>query len=425
MSGESQNSMQSRMAKHLQNLQKTVRLQKGVRPVALSVSVVTAAVVLSFQNCSMPPTVEGPGQFALEAEKMPFAYDAHLDQIAYMSCATAGSSTLDPEVYFSFRAGAYRSGGVRLSQEFRNEMAPKPPERQAALLVSSPANTNTSVQMALRPRADLQNILIGGGSAPRREFDFVNLFEPLGTEDLADLLVQLPPQTRLRYLRNGFIRGSRFEGQLNFQSSPALAAQVRTQLQNTALMALTYTAAAETTAVSSLEYQARAPADFGGGANAKTSVFGKGYQLRFTQPTFASAPSHGSFPNVVLQDLTEVSLVNTADRTASSGTWVCPDAMKLQIVRPEDIAAGRVACTRAPDPAVLSPDLVILRRTLGHEHWYIDLVNRCVVPKRSPNACYGADVQLVSYDPRVECTEGTSQVGRPACVSYVSVCHLL
>jgi hypothetical protein len=252
--------------------------------------------------------------------------------------------------------------------------------------------------------------------------DYVNIFEPLGTMDLSDLLVRTDPASRLRYLRNGTVFGSRFEGSLFFTKNPTLANSIRSYLRNDAFLAQTFshTSVGPSGSPSSSDTLARSPRDVieGSKANPYTQVFGRGYYLKFAQPTVGATPSSATFPNVILREVSELNLISSTDRTGL-GTWTCPDALRFRIVRPEDVKANLVACAMAPDPAILTQELSIVRNQIRVEDWYVDMTNRCIVPKKSTTACYGAGVKQVSYDITQSCTEGVD----PACVSFASVCY--
>lgn len=385
---------------------------------ALSASALT--LVIGFQNCSQPPEVDTVSQLESEAAKVEFAYDASIDQIAYMSCAVSDVGTFDAGAYFSIRVGAYRSGGLRLNDSFRAGQGKKPAEKQSTLLVASPANSQTKVQFAVRKLDNFQVMYTSSGSSIHGQ-DYVNIFEPLGTLDLSDLLVRTDPASRLRYLRNGTVFGSRFEGSLYFTKNPTLANSIRTALRNDAFLAQTYshTSTGPSGSQSSSDTLARSPRDVveGSNANPYTQVYGRGYYLKFAQPTVGATPSHANFPNVILREVSELNLMSSTDRTGL-GTWTCPDTVRFRIVRPEDARAGLVACAMAPDPAVLTQELSIVRNQLRVEDWYVDMTNRCIVPKKSTAACYGAATQI-QYNITQTCSEGVD----PACVSFASICY--
>lgn len=378
---------------------------------------VVGALAFGFQNCSQPNIVDSEKAAAAALAKVDFAYDASIDQITYMSCATADVGTYDAGAYFSFRVGAYRNAGLRINETFRAANGKKPPEIQAELLTESPANISTSIQFAIRQLANFQVMYTSTGTSVRGQ-DYVNAFEPLGTTDLSDLLVRIDPSQRVKYLRNGNVFGSRLEASLYFTKNPSLANSIRTSLRNDAMLAQTY---AHTAAGSTSDTLARSPRDVveGSVANPNTQVYGRGYNLKFAQPVVGATASNANFPNVVLREVSELSLVSTADRSGLA-SWSCPDTMQFRIVRPDDVKANRVTCTMAPDPIILTQELSIIRNQLRVEDWYVDMTNKCIVPKKAPATCYGSSVTTVQYDVTQTCTEGSNTA---ACVSFATVCY--
>lgn len=386
------------------------------------VLVVGALLVLVYQNCSQSLETNGDSAFASEAAKVDFAYDAVPDQISYLSCAAAEVGTFDTSAYFSFRVGAYRMGGIRLSDAFRSNLGKKPLDRQVSLLAASPANTATNMQISIRRLDNFQMMYTSSGVAKIGE-DFADVFERLGTEDLSDILVRLDPTARVRYLRNGTVYGSRFEGSLFFTKNPTLAGSIRSALKNDAFLGLTYSQSPVDSSGSSSGASstlARSPRDVveGSTANPNTQVYGGGFYIRFSQPTLGGVAANANYPQNVLKEVSEFNLMNSTDMAGSS-TWTCPDAMKFRVVRPEDVKAGRITCAMVADPAVLTSDLAIVRNQFRVEDWYVDMVNRCVVPKKSPATCYGSGVTTVQYAINQTCNQGAD----PSCVHYGSVCY--
>lgn len=377
------------------------------------------ALVVLFQNCSSPPQQDEVDPLTQAASKLDFAYDAIPDQIAYMSCAAAPVGTFDTSAYFSFRAGAYRTGGLRLNDTFRTTQGKKPPESQASLLTASPANNDTNLQLAIRKLDNFQTMYTSTGTATAGQ-DFMNILEPLGTVDLSDILVRLDSASRVKYLRNGSVYGSRFEGSLFFTGNPTLAGSIRSALKNDAFMALTFSQAPPNGAGNGTPTLARSPRDVveGSTANPYTQVYGKGFYIRFAQPTLGGVAANVNYPQNVIREVAEFNLLSSTDRTGVA-TWSCPDTMKFRIVLPQDVKSGKIVCTMAADPALPTSDLAIIRNQLRPEDWYVDMTNRCIVPKKSTNTCYGSGVKNVQYNISQACTEGVD----PACVNYASVCY--
>lgn len=375
------------------------------------IALLFASLVFSFQNCTQPAQVDPAAILSSAAKDVDFAYDATFDQIGYMSCSNMTKGTYDRSAYFSYRIGSYRNAGLKLTDAFLDTYKKKKPEYISDLLFMSPANTSTVMQVSIRVLNNYQSLLTGATGTATKGDDYHNILEPLGTEGVSDLLVGLPEGKRLKYVRNGTPYGSRMEASLYFATSYSLAESVRQFLRNEGVLGLTFTH----TAGSGTETLARSPSDVLDDSNAdpSRSVYGRGYSLRFGQPNGAS----GQFPTNILSGVTEMSLLNASDRTGL-GTWTCPVAMQLKIVRPQDVDSGAVKCNRLPDPAVLPSNLAIVRNTLRAEDWYVDLANKCIIPKKAGTGCYGSYKKVV-YDPSKTCNAN----GDDTCVQFASICY--
>jgi len=162
---------------------------------------------------------------------------------------------------------------------------------------------------------------------------------------------------------------------------------------------------------------ARSPADVveGSTANPSRSIFGRGFGITFRQPN--AQPLYTQFPTVALGSVNEVNLLNSSDRTGM-GTWACPTSLQFRIVRSQDLTVAGANCRTVPDPANPTFEQGIARNSLRYEDWFIDFDNRCIVPKKAGNGCYGT-IDQVKYAMGDTCTPGVS----PACVAYASVCY--
>lgn len=376
---------------------------------AIAFAVMAAVPVVAFNNCSSP-YVEKKADANSLSEKADHAYDAHFDQLAYMSCSGLQSKTFDQSAYFTFRAGAYRSGGIKLRDGYLAsiEREFRLPEDQIEYISSSPMNSNSFAQMAVRSRANFQAVFTQNGSGEVGE-DYANFFAELGTYELVEMLYDLTAGARLRYVRNGYPTGARFETSLHFGDSPALAESVRTMLAGEGMIALTY---------SDKEISptyARGPTDLYGG-DASKSAYGKGLVVSFRQPTPPQGGLYGQYPNYALREVTELNLENRAD-TTDIRPWSCPMSMQFRIVRPGDNPGA--PCNAAPDPAILSSELAAVRRSLRVEDWYVDMANRCITPKKQQGRdCYG-NIQTIQYSLANACIPGTSTQD---CVHWASIC---
>jgi hypothetical protein len=363
----------------------------------------------------------GSDPHQVAAEKLDFSYDAKIDQVAFMSCPHYATDQLPNSndlnrPYFTFRAGAYRTGGLKLKENFFSELGMRPADSQAEILSLSPKNTRTVLQLGVRNRQDKQQLYRNGDLTKGQ--DYFNVFAELGTEDVSKTLVNTPVGWSLRHIRNGKPGGLRFEGDLsftsiyNFPAGNADPGGVVRVLSSDMLLALTYTQSD----AAGLDYLARSPAQFNGGTDtdAKTNVYGIGYELSFTQPAGVNA----SYPTAVLNGVREVPL-STAGITNPS-TWDCPANLRLRIVRPADAIPGGVAnCTKKPDPPVLDSRFQAIRNSLRTEDWYVnlDVPNPCIVSKKA-ESCY-KPTDTVAYPPQDACQTN----GGATCVAYVSICQ--
>jgi hypothetical protein len=198
---------------------------------------------------------------------------------------------------------------------------------------------------------------------------------------------------------------------------------VRSELGGqTSILALTFTQNDQV--ASAVATQARSPADnlsstdpdatpIPGTASSK-SVYGRGYRIAFRKPEFTT---FASYPENALASVTEMSLLSASDNSGN-GTWTCPTGMQFRVVRAEDVAKPEANCQRTPDPAVLSPELALVRNSLRVEDWYIDMTRKCIIPKKSGGACYGS-FQTVVYNAGSACNPAADSV----CMAVASICY--
>lgn len=374
---------------------------------------VSLLTMVSFQNCTQPVPVEEGDEIASMGEKLSFAYTTTVDQIAYMSCSNVDPSTVDASTYFTVRAGAYRNAGLSLRETFFSELAKKTSDVQKDVLSNSAVNSSTMLQLAIRDINNFQTVRAAGGTA-KAGYDYTNVLEPLGTYDMSELLVDLPAGSRLKYVRNGTVQGSRLEGSLYFTQNYSTADAIRKLLTNGSYFTLTYTNAGEQGGAGS-EILARGEYDVSGAGDSNRSVFGSGFSFTFGQPN--ASPLYTQFPQAVVKSVTEFNLENIADRSGL-GTWTCPATMQFRIVRASDISAPGANCRKMPDPATLTPELAVIRNTLKTEDWWVDMDNRCIIAKKSGPDCYGTATS-VKYTMGDSC----NTQGNDACVQYASICY--
>jgi hypothetical protein len=377
-------------------------------------------------GCTSPVPPESGDQLSLEAAKLDFAYDATVDHIGYMSCSGMSPGSFDTSAFFSYRLGAYRKGGVRLTDEFRNANRAKTVEKLASLMVASPANSETHVQLAFRRTSNLQS-MYARSATPTHGEDYVNIFEQLGTVDLAELMVKADPDISLRYLRNGSVFGSRFEGSLHFSDAYGTTDSMRReQMNRNAMLTITYSQKFNSQGNvggtgGSTDTLARSPKDVDNKSLEKPeqSVYGRGLNLTFSQPTDGGSP-HTSRPSAILNTVSERSLRQGQTTTQ---TWTCPSSLRFKIARASDVKAGRTTCSMAGDPETPTDELSRVRHILRPEDWYVDMVNKCIVSKKGESCYAGAnsDGGGVNYNITTECFVA-GQTNR--CVEFATICYV-
>jgi hypothetical protein len=379
--------------------------------------------LLAYQNCSAPISSGLKSEDAMAAS-LPFAYDAQVDQLAYMSCSELASG-YDASQYFMFRAGAYgANAGLSLSTEFLNKTIGGYTAQRSALLDNGTMNAGTKVLFAMRAASDFESTYPGSTVG----VDWSPVFSNLGLPESSDKLVAAAAtSTKLRYLSTGLLPGARFEGDLGGSQGANPYQQYRTYFNSsTLLFGVNFMSEAG-------KAFARAPADYpstGSTLAAKQSVYGRGLYLTFARPSVAGlAPTA---PDYVLSTVREYDMQN---RSYTSNTWTCPTNLQFRIVRAEDLARPNVNCTVKPDSQNANQALLkYARNSLRAEDWYVNADQGCIVPKKLTGPqCYGSLPNLhVQYDQTGACsapaTTGGTDVStgittNATCVHYASLCY--
>jgi hypothetical protein len=224
------------------------------------------------------------------------------------------------------------------------------------------------------------------------------------------------------------------EASIAYNTSEALADQVRKDAQRYGMLALTFAPSTP-----SVAYAARVPAsatDSTAGTIDMTKVYGRGYYLNFVNDLAPyssgiykrTAPAISN-PSNILQSVQEVNLENKT----TAGSWTCAMERRYVIVRQEDAA---ISCPKETASnlanATYRRELEIVRRQLKAEDWDVNIALRCVVPKQG--SCYpkeynGSNLIPIQYDQGLECFQGLSDVAYTSgttpvnrCAQYVSIC---
>lgn len=406
----------------------------------------------------------------------PQAFSMTFDTLAYNSCF--GASLASRASHFTFRAGAYESGGVRVNKSFldyaKAKIKPSYPNptitsgQVKELLAGSAANKEAQIQFSIRQTSNMKGAegIYRAGATPAVGIDFFNLLGPLTDERWSDTLLagQVNLTNEPDFLRY-FVMGPRgyrnLEVSQAWNASESLAQSIREKFRTDAVMALTFQ-----------DPNGAVGQAMGPGASDK--VYGTGYQLNFgiemplfrqacrpviqtvsTEPNFGqyigcspapytAAPPDGQNPDNILASVQEIDL-STGTPTASS--WTCPQQMRLIVVRPSDqeklcpkgedflnlVAPNAVAAPTATQSARLAGyyrELEQIRRVLPADQWDVSLSRRCVVPKESD--CYSQEklnnkLVRVQYDPAQKCFQGLPDINyaiapQEICAQFVSIC---
>jgi len=415
--------------------------------------------LVTFQNCTQPADLGSVDQNSEMAEKLDFAYDATIDQIAYMSCPRVVTSQqqkapVDADLYFTFRAGAYRTGGIKLTSQFFQTVQKKNLDRMASILSESPANKNTVLQLAIRQTGQLNSLVYGPGN-PTQNVEFANLMAQLGPVEISNALVNAGivqnagtltlTEKRTKFLRDGTGRGAHLEGNLNFGVSESLQESLRSQYlgSGAAILALTYLeptesgGAAPGGGTSIPDTSVRSPGTVFPLKNPNTPglAYGTGFQLTFSQPRAGAVGLKNvngqqilPYPSNVMTMVTEKDLLSGGQTGAQ---WICPTSLQFKIIRPGDEDDNISKCDRVPDPPKpWSKEWTVLRNALRAEDWYVDSAHGCVLPKRSSGfSCYGdmSKIYNVQYDLTQSCDpnsdDSSNALNSKICLAWVSLCY--
>lgn len=391
-------------------------------------------MLVSFQNCGkagfdaeLDSNLDVSSEAALNAkygsitgakvQDIPFSIETTFDTITYNSCAD--THVVNKPGFFTLRAGAYSTGGIRIKQEFYDyaDSNFKPVYPETALtetqykefLVDAPENNGAVAMMAIRPKNSLTDVYTKDGKAATLGVDIVALVGTLTHPQVLDAFSNrgvtanyFPFSPELRIL----------EGELSYNANEANANIYRDILSNAGVLAITYvpkTAEINKVRAPDVTYPVK-------------NAYGKAYSMTFSQLT--SVTNAVSNPSRVLASVTERDL-NTP--TIGAQVWNC--SRNYKIIRAAD-AAGYCpphSQTDLSNPTIRS-ELEIARRHLRSDQWEINVTNRCAVPKGSIS-CYKetqyAGAPIVQYDLSQACFDPTNPLSptpNSACMHFITVC---
>jgi hypothetical protein len=91
------------------------------------------------------------------------------------------------------------------------------------------------------------------------------------------------------------------------------------------------------------------------------------------------------------------------------------------VIRPTDAESGTFNCARATsEPTTPSSNYKMARNLLKKGDWYIDIANKCIVPKNYGGCYGGANNFTVEYNKANLCGGTTGK----ECPHFVSICYL-
>lgn len=346
-----------------------------------------------FQNCSSAVPFGTTDRFAKLIESEVFPYEASFDQVAYMSCSEQENVYQDYQTFFTFRVGAYRTGGVRVTEEFRNEVIRINDEGVVNALTQNYASSGSRLQLAIRTMDNLQLAYLSesNGSDGLEGEDYDNMLTTFGEEAFTNLLWYMEPGDYLQYYAGAqYDSDYRFEGTVHFTDSEVIERDLRSFLSNRGVLAVTFSDSGAITprgpgSLAGLLVSGSGSSSSGGssGSTGSTSgssgssginsgdtsgggtgggvavsqkvnsasvdaaaaslasnVYGMAVSPKFKQPLprlngVVTGSPGSSMPSRVLSSIQEVAIDSRRSGTIPK-SWTCPDEMQFMIVLPED-----------------------------------------------------------------------------------------
>ncbi len=434
--------------------------QKLRYPVAIAVG--GFLTLTSFQNCGKAG-FESTGQENLEfmqqeiqSDMTPFAFDAALDQITYLSCANPGAGTKS----FAFKFGAYEvraplapgtpdvvQSGVKIAKSYidwaratlKPNFDPNNPNNVTAsvtdakiYLSNSKRNEKAQLQFSMRKINDL-NAVYSTQATAVYGIDVVPLLGILTDDRWAAPLFNesdfSSANTNPRYVNFFTLADAEeraMEGALNLNQNEEMAEAFRERFYSEALLTLGYD-----DNINQMTLRSPAPDN-------KRIAYGLGYKLTFSQYYDGAVAANFRSPQNVLEVIKEIQL-DTGKAAAPERTWSCPASRRYLIVRKQDADQNPALCpkTRFADintnPAI-KKEYEILRRHFPAKDFDVSVTGRCVIPLTF--SCYrdetlnGAAVG-VEYDVTKSCfynSENNKSQYPPGgipvkyCTEYASIC---
>jgi hypothetical protein len=378
----------------------------------IALGLIGAAVPLAFQNCADPLNMSATTLATLN-NSLPFAYDATVDTISYMSCSNSPAGYLPRSIY-TFRAGAYSTNvmnptsGLGLTADIWPYLATETTQSgRASFLQTMAQNVGASLQLSMRSLQNLQLVLTVNSGSATPNIDYWNYLSTLDSDAIVTRVGGFPVQTqRVNYFYGlSGLGSSLMEGSLYFNASETLAQSVRSSLQSGSVLSLTYTVPGSADPVAA-QAVAGAP---------ENRAYGRGYNVAFTFDT----TNYTAADPRVLATMHEIDLSTGNTAGPGIGQWSCLANNRYMIVRYDDqlLEAYLGECELNSDydqlvvanggqpvfgNSQLTPlaqiyvnQLALIRNVLPESDWYIDVQHLCAIPKQTQfngtnnDSCYG------------------------------------
>lgn len=408
-------------------------------------------ILLSYQNCG----VQQEGSLFKAATYSTLPYEMSVDQLAYMSCAEQNGVANDHGVFFTFRGGAYGDqAGLRITEDFLYETRRLTDSRRMDVLFEDPATAMSRLQFSLRSQSNLGIFVNADSGTGVEEIDFDYIFGDFGTDAMsASLLTTYNGRYMNYWPPAGVNKDAYFEGSLVFNSSEALAEQVRRVIAQGSLLTFAYADLAKPENLRSFSLYE----DYEEGEEPvvpANEAIGVGLKLAFKQPHVFNwgyaGVADATMPKRVLQSVSERDL-SDPNRVVPS-QWSCPNTLQFRIIFPEDIwkagsptdpsddnnfepnpGAAGLLCPQRSDSHVensANPELLaIVRRSLPVSDWYVNIAHQCIIPKRyTKGSCYGIDqgtndTRSPNYNVSMRCNPAINTVDAQVCSHFMSICY--
>lgn len=353
-----------------------------------------------------------------KVSSIPFAFDAGFDTITYNSCAD--THLRNNPAFFSIKAGAYSTGGIKLSNEFfafaDTNFNPIYPATELSenqykdFLADSPANNGAVATMAIRVRNSLTDVYTATNKLTLWT-DVIPLVAPLTDSLVMDSFAQ--KDTTANYFP--FSPESKvMEAQMNFNSSESLANEYRSTFMTAAILSLTFLPN------NGELFEVRSPA----ATTPVKTAYGKGYSMVFTPAPISGAATNN--PNNILSSITEYDLQAPTTVTKS---WNCN--RRYRVIREQD--ASSLCPTQSYSDisgnATYRNELAVMRRHLRADQWDVNVAAGCVVPKGGVS-CYKEEsingAPVTEYNLTQQCFREngsySTTVPNSRCMHWVTVC---